>query len=89
VDFVPYEGAPLKGGRDLKGLILALAIGAAMLVGTWALAASAQSSITTSVVTVMMSAPSTMVVDNVAVSDSDFGPGEAESEVALLPIAAR
>jgi hypothetical protein len=89
MDFVPYEGAPLKGERDLKGLILAVAIGAAMLLGTWALAGSAQASSTTSVVTARVNAPSTMVVDNVAVSDSDLGPGEAESEVALLPIAAR
>jgi hypothetical protein len=40
VDFMPYEGGQLERGDDSKRLLLALSIGAFLLVGAWALAAS-------------------------------------------------
>lgn len=63
VDFMPYEGALLKGGHDSsKQLILALAIGASLLVGAWMLAAFIPVSSTSSLSDATMIAPSTTVV---------------------------
>jgi hypothetical protein len=62
VDFMPYEGAPLEGGHDSKRLILALAIGAVLLVGAWGLAAFTPVSSTSSLGEARMIAPFTTVV---------------------------
>jgi hypothetical protein len=39
MDFMPYEGAPPKAGRDSERLFLALAIGAGIVAGAWRLGA--------------------------------------------------
>jgi hypothetical protein len=39
VDFMPYEGAPRRRGHDSARLVLALAIGAAVIGGAWRLGA--------------------------------------------------
>jgi hypothetical protein len=39
VDFMPYEGAPRQRGHDSERLVLALAIGAALIGGAWRLGA--------------------------------------------------
>jgi hypothetical protein len=62
VDFMPYEGAPLESGHDLKHSLLALSIGAAILVGAWAVAAFTPVSTTSSVSEARMIARSTKVL---------------------------
>ena len=89
MDFMPYEGTPLKGGHDRERLLLALAIGAVLLMGAWGLAAVTPASSRSSSGDAKMSAPSTPVAANIAVSDSDVGPGESESELARHPVMAR
>jgi hypothetical protein len=37
VDFMPYEGGPLKTGRERERSILALSLGAVILLGAWVL----------------------------------------------------
>ena len=39
MDFMPYEGAPLKVERDSERLSFALAIGAGIVAGAWRLGA--------------------------------------------------
>jgi hypothetical protein len=89
VDFLPYEGAPSKGGHELKRLTLTIAIAVVMLGGAWGLAASAPVPGKSVLSEARMTAPATPAVDNIAASDTDVGPGDAESELAFHPIAAR
>jgi hypothetical protein len=86
---MPYEGAPLEGGNELKRLTLVVAIAAVMLGAAWAVASSAPVSSTSSLAEARMSAPSTTEVANAAVSDRDLGPDESEAELASHPVAAR
>lgn len=62
VDFMPYEGGQLKGGDDSKRLLLALSIGASLLVGAWVLAAFTPGSNSHSLDEARVSAPSTTLV---------------------------
>jgi hypothetical protein len=88
VDFMPYEGAPLQGGHELKRFTLVAAIAAVLLVGAWALASAPVSSARSSSEARTL-APSTTELTNAAVSDSDLGPGESEAELASHPVATR
>ena len=38
MDFVPYEGGPLRSGHDLKRWMFALAMAVDLLAGAWVLA---------------------------------------------------
>jgi hypothetical protein len=95
VDFTPYEGAPLARGNELKRTSLVVAISAVILAGAGWLAVVTPVSKVGSLddalgkkmsAPVAMTAPSTAVVPSlpagVASSDSDLGPGGAESELA-------
>jgi hypothetical protein len=88
VDFVPYEGGSPKPGRDVKGLIIAVALGFAVLGGAWRLAAAYPAKNVPALENMGVYVPS-VVVDNIASSDTDFGPGEVECQVARHPVAAR
>ncbi len=89
MDFVPFEGVPLEGGQEWKRLMLAVAIGAVMVMGAWVLLGASPISTTRSVSEARMIAPSTTAGVNIAASDTDVGPGEAESELCKHPVAAR
>ena len=89
MDFLPYEGAPSKRGRESERLILSIAIAAVMLAGAWGLAASAPVPGKRALNEVRMAAPSTPAVGSIASSDTDVGPGDAESELAFHPVAVR
>ncbi len=101
MDFIPYEGAPLDRGNDRKRTSLVVAITAVILAGAGWLAvltpvsnlgsfddapAEAMSA------PVATKAPSSVVapslVAGVASSDTDFGPGGSESELACHGAAA-
>lgn len=100
MDFLPYEGVPLAEGRDRKRLTLVATITAIILGAAGGLAALTPVSKTSSEgmtgeartaapSTVTASAPmfASSTVANIAASDSDTGPGSAESELALLSAA--
>jgi hypothetical protein len=94
VDFTPYEGAPLASGNQLKRTSLVIAISALILAGAgWlavltpvsnvrsfddALGKTRSASVATAPLTVVVPT----LLAGVASSDSDFGPGGAESELA-------
>jgi hypothetical protein len=95
VDFIPYEGAPLARGNELRRTSLVVAITAVILAGAGWLAVLTPVSNVGSFdeglgeapgATVAMTAPvavaSPSLVAGAASSDSDFGPGGAESELA-------
>ncbi len=84
---MPYEGVPREREHDLERLALAIAIAAAMLIAAWAFAAPVSSKISSGVA--RTSAPSAALVAPLADSDKDRAPGEAESELAIHPVAAR
>jgi hypothetical protein len=101
VDFLPYEGAPLARGNEAKRLTVVVAITAFIIAGAGWLAVLTPVSNVNSVDEVMaetMSTPSLIVAPlpmvapsmlaNVASSDSDLGPGSAESELSFHPAAA-
>ncbi len=84
---MPYEGVPRERQHDLERLILAVAIGAAMLIAAWGLAAPVSTKNSSGVA--RTTAPATALVAPLADSDKDRAPGEAESELAIHPVAAR
>ena len=88
MDFVPYEGGSPKPGRDVKGLIIAVALGGAVLGGAWRMAAAFPTPNAPALENMGVYVPS-VVVDNIASSDTDLGPGEVECQVALHPVAKR
>ncbi len=86
---MPYEGVARERGHDLERWILAVAFGAALLLGALGLAASTPVSKTSPSGETRMNAPSATLVAKIADSDSDRGPGETEPELASHPVGAR
>jgi hypothetical protein len=88
VDFIPYEGAPIKAGNQLNRSIIVAAIVAVML-GAWALAIAPAHGGTPVAETQMAAAGAG--VGNLPPGDgnTDCGLGESESELAKHPVAER
>jgi hypothetical protein len=101
VDFMPYEGAPVARGNDFKRLVLVVSITAVIVLGAgWLAALTPVPSLNSfegameeaamtapSAVPVISTVSSSSMLANIADSDSDMGPGSAESELALHPVA--
>ena len=91
VDFMPYEGAQVVRDYVRQRTILAVALGAAMLIGAgvFAFARPAPRAGTEETRSAVRSRASVAEPADNAADNGNAGPGASESELAIHPVAAR